>query len=98
MSVNIRFSQYRSRANKKNIEFSLNLDHFKYITNLNCWHCKRKPESGYVGIDRISNNIGYTTKNSSPCCWDCNRAKSNMTRLEFYKYKKLLAVNCSEGH
>lgn len=29
----------------------------------------------YNGIDRKNNKIGYTVKNSVPCCKTCNRAK-----------------------
>ena len=35
------------------------------------------------GIDRINNSVGYTEKNSVPCCGTCNVAKGQMTLAEF---------------
>ena len=37
----------------------------------------------YNGIDRLDNTAGYTPGNCVPCCWDCNRMKSNKTVEDF---------------
>ena len=90
--VRSKYSQYKSRAKRKNIEFTITLEQFAFITSLKCWYCKREfPDKG-VGIDRAWNNMGYVPINCAPCCWDCNRAKSNMSRVGFYKYRKLLLL------
>lgn len=36
-----------------------------------------------MGIDRVDNNIGYTTANSVPCCLFCNRAKGQASTEDF---------------
>ena len=40
------------------------------------------------GIDRIDNNLGYTTENTVPCCKICNCAKNTMTQEEFRAWVK----------
>lgn len=53
-------------------------------------------ESGsiyYNGIDRKDNNIGYTTDNSLPCCFICNRAKLTLPYEEFMEWIGRLTKN-----
>ena len=40
----------------------------------------------YSGIDRVNNDIGYTSQNCVPCCTTCNRGKSDMTPAEFQEW------------
>jgi hypothetical protein len=46
-------------------------------------------DSGYPdlfeanGIDRIDSALGYTTDNTRPACFQCNRAKSDLTDYAF---------------
>ncbi|GAG94020.1 unnamed protein product, partial [marine sediment metagenome] len=43
-----------------------------------------------IGIDRKNNNIGYTIKNSVPCCWPCNKFKRAIDSKYFlYMCKKI---------
>lgn len=35
------------------------------------------------GIDRINSNLGYIIGNVNPCCWICNRAKSDLSLDDF---------------
>ena len=42
----------------------------------------------YNGIDRVNNNLGYTIRNSVPCCSDCNLAKRLMSRKVFFVWVK----------
>jgi len=37
----------------------------------------------YNGLDRIDSTKGHLSDNVVPCCFDCNRAKSNHTLEEF---------------
>lgn len=92
------YSMYRTRAVNKNIEFTLSMYEFKNITQLNCFYCKTIPankmkkrydEYIYNGIDRLDNSIGYTQKNSVPCCYDCNTKKGSITKemiIKLYEY------------
>ena len=38
------------------------------------------------GIDRIDSEVGYTSKNTVPCCKYCNTAKNTMTQEEFKRW------------
>lgn len=42
----------------------------------------------YNGLDRIDSSKGHTANNVVPCCWDCNRAKGDMTREQFKAHIK----------
>lgn len=85
---------YKYRAEKKGINFELTLEQFSEITKKSCFYCGAEPSQEkvykkaygtyvYNGIDRRDNNLGYTAKNSVPCCKHCNTAKMTMTEDEF---------------
>ena len=40
----------------------------------------------YNGIDRVDSSLGYTKENSVPCCEICNKAKRDMSYVEFINY------------
>lgn len=98
------FNSYKNYAEHKNRKFLLSKKEFRKITSSNCFYCGnppkqisyRKHSNGkyiYNGIDRKNNKIGYTKSNSVPCCFICNRAKSNMEYKEFIKWIKRLKNN-----
>jgi hypothetical protein len=86
---------YKTRAIKKNIDFTLTREEFIYLTKQNCFYCGCEPSQHapgpkraygdyiYNGIDRLNNNVGYTKENSMPCCGFCNVAKNNYSKEEF---------------
>lgn len=79
----IKFSQYKSRAKKNNLKFNLSKKEFIFILEKDCYYCKTPNANG---IDRYSNNKGYYHGNIVPCCWTCNRAKSDMSFMDFEDY------------
>lgn len=93
---NALWQDYRKGARRRNLEFSVSLNEFEYLTSQRCHYCNRPPQrtisvsSGskytYNGIDRKDSNLGYVTGNMLPCCFPCNRAKSDMTYEEFLQY------------
>jgi len=46
----------------------------------------------YTGIDRIDNKEGYTTQNSTPCCFTCNFAKRALTLEQFKSWVMRVAA------
>lgn len=55
-----------------------------------------QPDRGiaYSGIDRIDNDKGYIVSNVVPCCKICNRAKANLSYLDFKAWiGKVIAYN-----
>jgi len=91
------FYKYQKAASNRNYAFDLSIDEFRMIIAQNCWYCGITPSLPftkssqtifYNGIDRMRNDLGYTFKNSVPCCKICNRAKSNMPYEEFVSWIK----------
>lgn len=78
------YQSYKTRAEKKKIDFTIPYYVFKLITYISCYYCKHKVEQSTVGI----NNEGYVSGNCVPCCWDCNRLKSNKTMSSHLSYLK----------
>ena len=88
------FNKYRRDSIRREIEFKLTKAQFFKLTRQNCYYCNCPPKAvfrrknshsfyTYNGIDRQDNEIGYTVKNSVPCCKRCNFAKCRLTELEF---------------
>lgn len=80
-----RFKSYKSRAKAKGIEFTLGRYEFIIKSKNPCYICgfEEKEENKSNGIDRVDNNKGYVSSNIASCCWNCNRAKNNMSLFEF---------------
>jgi hypothetical protein len=70
-------STYKSRAEQKNLEFTLTEDEFNILREGNCHYCERSHTATMHinGIDRLDSSIGYTSSNCVSCCGDCNYAK-----------------------
>jgi hypothetical protein len=83
VSDNQKYSQYKYRTNTKGIEFRLSKKSFKRIINKECYYCGVEKAGG---IDRHNNLRGYYHGNIVPCCWTCNRAKSDMDPADFEDY------------
>ena len=88
------YNELRNHRNKK-VEFNLTFEEFKQIINdPNCHYCgeqliyhKHSKNWGKVltrahQLDRKNNEEGYTKNNVIPCCWTCNRLKSDAFSYE----------------
>lgn len=95
------FNQYKSQAKRRGLEFTLDSDVFKNIVTQDCHYCGHPPSKlfgnnwkGYSlpfvcnGVDRKDNSVGYTLKNSIPCCAMCNYAKKDYTYDYFINWAK----------
>lgn len=96
--------EYKKSAISRKLPLELTKEQFRNLITKNCNYCKRAPfktrnksigRGGFTfnGIDRVDNSIGYTLKNSVPCCYVCNRAKSTMTQDEFKDWVQLIYRN-----
>lgn len=89
------YRSYKRGAKRRNIDFNLTIEEFKILTQNNCEICDTCPSifwKGcgkhyghylYNGIDRIDNTKGYNKINSQTLCKLCNRAKNDLTPIEF---------------
>ena len=74
----VSYASYRSRAEKKELEFALSKNDYKNITEQDCYLCgKKSTETNINGIDRVDNAIGYTFENCKACCKECNHMKNS---------------------
>ena len=79
------FYRYRQDCARrsKNIIFSLSLEEFKKLINSKCFYCGI---NNCRGVDRYNSNKSYTTKNSVPCCFICNRIKTDHDIKFMYRH------------
>lgn len=118
--VNAMFRSYRMGSIKRSLSFKLTKIDFLNLIERNCHYCGVPPQKrtktrngnsislSANGIDRVDNTEGYIVSNCVPCCWDCNRAKGNLTTEEFIfwlnrihnfraKNEDLNVDKCNEG-
>jgi hypothetical protein len=49
----------------------------------------------YNGIDRVDNNLGYTSLNCVACCWTCNELKKDKNKVDFLCHVEKIVKNMS---
>lgn len=83
-----RLASYIRAAKKRNIDWQLTDEEFKFFWDKNCYYCGDKILG--VGIDRVDSLKGYTLENLVPCCYQCNICKMDYSLEEFKnKIKKI---------
>jgi hypothetical protein len=84
---------YIDKAADEKREWNLTEDQFRELTQSTCYYTGRLPSNIYKtscetyiynGIDRVDNSKGYTPENCVPCCAAVNRAKRDMSIVEFF--------------
>lgn len=108
-SYNRVFRQYKAAVIRRKLIFELTTEQFALLTKQICFYCgdipkhkmQMKDANGpyiYNGIDRIDNNIGYTIENCVSCCKICNRAKGNLSLIEWINWINNLIAYRTEHH
>jgi len=69
-----KWSNYRSSARRRGIEWSLLRDEFVRVLTMPCHWCGGPGG----GVDRVSSQGGYVSANVVSCCGPCNRMKGVM--------------------
>lgn len=88
------YNDYYQSAKRRNIIFLLSKIELMEITQKDCFYCGSPPhrikkvrwsndEFVFNGVDRINSEKGYEQENCVPCCYLCNKMKSNMSVSEF---------------
>ncbi len=87
-----RYKKYQKGAVDRGFDFTLNLEDFDEITQQPCFYCGILKEDEYgnrfSGVDRINPEEGYHRWNCIPCCFDCNKMKSNSSLEEWMRHMK----------
>lgn len=82
---NTKFLGYKRHAQDRKLTWKLSFPLFDSLIRMTCFHCGRPPGL-FNGIDRLDNDCGYEEDNVVPCCYDCNRAKSDKHIDYFYAW------------
>ena len=93
---------YKQHAAHRKLSWELSREETLNLFRKRCYYCggegrqlpnyliKLLPEEyknfKINGIDRADNDIGYTIKNSTPCCSICNRAKLDLSKENFLSW------------
>jgi len=89
-----RYSDYRRRALKKQLDFVITPDDYNSIIKKDCYLCGKKNEDSHKnGIDRIDNNVGYISSNVKPCCCECNYIKKDYETSDLFEKFNLIYEN-----
>lgn len=94
------YKTYKCRAKKRNLTFDIPIELFYKLIQQPCVYCDTErsnlqkgkfgqPDLQYNGLDRIDSNLGYAINNVNSCCVTCNRAKQDLTLIEFKTAIKL---------
>ncbi len=75
-----RLTGYKTSADAREREWSLTDKEAIDLFNMPCEYCNFGNNGG---IDRVDNNIGYTTPNCVSCCKMCNLAKGTISKELF---------------
>lgn len=73
-------SEYRRSAKRRKLLWLLTNEQVRYLLFAQCAYCGIEPA---LGIDRVNSLHGYWISNCVPCCKICNRAKLDMSMLDF---------------
>ena len=81
LSIRVQFTRLIAGAESRNYKVSISIEEFESIVRQPCIYCGENEKR--IGIDRVDNSVGYTKKNSVPCCKICNRMKMTLSLNEF---------------
>ena len=87
-----KFSEYKSGAKQRGIEFHLTEEQFESFWQKPCEYCGAEIET--IGLDRLDSDGHYTIDNVVSCCWSCNKSKGRKTLEEWKKDLDNRKINC----
>lgn len=84
-----RFRRIKDGAKKRNLPVNLTFQKYLDIIKQGCYYCGKDLMLMIgTGLDRINNELGYSSKNSIPCCPTCNDIRGRHFTVE--EFKKLV--------
>jgi len=100
------FRNYKAAAKRRGYDFKLSKSDFVRMLHANCFYCGVEPLTAWIGtkrkvidtssfkyngVDRRSNDIGYTPENCVPCCKICNQSKHTLSEDVWFSWIKKIA-------
>lgn len=91
------YRRYKGTARRRGIPFTLEWAEFCKLVKNNCYYCNEAPtntvkseyrdlKTFYNGLDRVDNEMGYSSDNVVTCCTTCNNMKMALLQKSFYKH------------
>lgn len=93
-NFNYKYKEYRRKAKRRELYFTLTEDQFKLFWQKNCFYCNDKIKS--IGLDRIDSKLGYELDNIVSCCYICNIMKLDHSKFELYIHCKKIIKNIEQ--
>lgn len=87
------YSQLKYQAKKRGITFEISREYYEEkLAHKPCFYCGSKKTKHWV--DRADNDhgIGYTEKNTVPCCELCNKMKAHRSHEVFIRHCSRVAT------
>jgi len=97
----LEYKRYKYTTNRRKLDFHLTKEKFLELIFGNCYYCGDNPHGMTLryskknrnGIDRVNNDIGYTISNCVSCCANCNMAKRQLTKEQFFELVRKIYIN-----
>lgn len=89
ITVKYKYREYKKRAVKNSISFSISLEYFSFFWKKDCHYCGCPIKT--IGIDRKESNIGYVNDNCVSCCSDCNYMKNSRSYNDFIEKCRIIS-------
>jgi hypothetical protein len=94
--VALKFTNYKSGAKGRGIDWRLSKDQFISFWQKPCHYCGNEVET--IGLDRIDSDKCYKIGNVVPCCHTCNVMKLAIPREMFIQHcKKIVSHTQMKG-
>lgn len=95
LNVNDRIGNYKRKAAKKGLEWTLTDEQAEHMMKHECVYCGHIDLTKRLnGIDRMNQQGDYTIENTVPCCWTCNYMKGVMDPKTFIEKCNIIS-QCS---
>lgn len=91
--IKVRMREVKACAKQRDILFTLTDEQTKALLIGECHYCYSSYPSSPVciGIDRVDNDVGYTSENCVTCCWTCNSMKGKLSVEQFMRHLMRIA-------
>lgn len=77
-----RFTRSRRRGEQRGFDWSISYADFQMLIVQICHYCNGPLNETGVALDRKDNTKGYILDNVVPCCFSCNKVKSDVLTYE----------------
>ena len=92
-----KYSELKSDCNRKKLKTDLTFEEYCDIVSNKCEYCGSDLAEAGHGLDKKNSELGYTKDNIVPCCWECNRIKTNLLTYEEMKAAMKVVIEIRIG-